>query len=102
MPLLGHIDMNTGLPVRKPKPVRYEKENPGDMVHIDVKKLGRIPDGGGHRTLGRAVGKRVKKTSRPRHAFLHSGLDYRTPAEVEAAYYAEQDPVLATATHGKQ
>ena len=33
---------------------------------------------------------------------LHSGLDYRTPAEVEAAYYAEQDPVLATATHGKQ
>ena len=33
---------------------------------------------------------------------LHSGLDYRTPAEVEAAYYAERDPVLATATHGKQ
>lgn len=75
MPLLGHIDMNTGLPVRKPKPVRYEKENPGDMVHIDVKKLGRIPDGGGHRTLGRAVGKRVKKTSRPGHAFLHSAID---------------------------
>jgi len=33
---------------------------------------------------------------------LHSGLDYRTPAEVEVAVYAEQDPVLATATHGKQ
>ena len=33
---------------------------------------------------------------------LHSGLDYRTPAKVEAAYYAEHNPVLATATHGKK
>lgn len=58
MPLLGHIDLNTGLPVRKPKPVRYERENPGDLVHVDVKKLGRIPDGGGHRTLGRQAGRK--------------------------------------------
>ncbi|MEO6201052.1 MAG: IS481 family transposase [Cryobacterium sp.] len=49
VPLLGHIDLNTGLPVRKPKPVRYERKNPGDLVHVDVKKLGRIPDGGGWR-----------------------------------------------------
>lgn len=32
---------------------------------------------------------------------LHSELDYRTPAEVEAEYYAGTDPVLATASHGK-
>lgn len=32
---------------------------------------------------------------------LHSELDYRTPAEVEAEYYAGKSPVLATATHGK-
>jgi transposase InsO family protein len=31
---------------------------------------------------------------------LHSELDYRTPAEVEAEYYAGKDPVLATAIHG--
>jgi len=31
---------------------------------------------------------------------LHSELDYRTPAEVEAEYYAKKDPVLATAIHG--
>jgi hypothetical protein len=31
---------------------------------------------------------------------LHSELDYRTPAEVEAEYFAENTPVLATATHG--
>jgi len=39
-------DRSTGVPVR------YVKEYPSEMVHIDVKRLGRIPDGGGHRILG--------------------------------------------------
>ena len=29
--------------------IRYEREHPGELVHLDVKKLGRIPDGGGKR-----------------------------------------------------
>ena len=29
--------------------VRYEHASPGDMLHLDVKKLGRVPDGGGKR-----------------------------------------------------
>lgn len=29
--------------------IRYEKGRPGELVHLDVKKLGRIPDGGGKR-----------------------------------------------------
>ena len=33
-------------------PVRYVRERPGELVHIDVKKLGRVPPGGGHRMLG--------------------------------------------------
>jgi transposase InsO family protein len=53
MPLLAHLDQATGLPVRKPKPVRYEAAAPGDLVHVDIKKLGRIPDGGGWRVFGR-------------------------------------------------
>ena len=32
---------------------------------------------------------------------LHSELDYQTPAEIEAAYYAQTNPVIATASHGK-
>jgi transposase InsO family protein len=32
---------------------RYERAHPGELVHVDVKKLGRIPDGGGHRVHGR-------------------------------------------------
>lgn len=34
-------------------PVRYVRDHPGALVHQDHKKLGRIPDGGGHRLLGR-------------------------------------------------
>lgn len=47
MPRLDHIDQATGLPIRKPKPLRYEMTRPGELVHVDIKKLGRIPDGGG-------------------------------------------------------
>lgn len=53
MPLLSHLDQATGLPVRRPKPVRYEAAAPGALVHVDIKKLGRIPDGGGWRMHGR-------------------------------------------------
>ena len=56
---LGHLDRATGQPVR-----RYERADPGDLVHIDVKKLGNIPAGGGHRFLGRASGKRNRLADR--------------------------------------
>ena len=36
--------------------VRYEWPNPGDLVHLDIKKLGRIKPGGGHRAFGRGPG----------------------------------------------
>jgi transposase InsO family protein len=49
-PRLADLDRPTGLPVR-----RYEACHPGALVHQDHKKLGRIPDGGGHRMLGRAA-----------------------------------------------
>lgn len=53
MPPLSHLDQATGLPARRRAPIRYEKELPGELVHVDIKKLGRIPDGGGWRAHGR-------------------------------------------------
>ena len=53
MPKLSWLDQATGLPVRRQKPIRYEHPAPGDLVHVDIKKQGRIPDGGGHRKFGR-------------------------------------------------
>lgn len=51
LPPLAACDRATGDPLP-----RYERARPGELVHVDVKKLGRIPDGGGHKALGRAVG----------------------------------------------
>ena len=50
---LSRIDRVTGEPIR-----RYEHERPGDLIHVDVKKLGRVPDGGGWRYVGRKQGNR--------------------------------------------
>lgn len=75
MPLLHHLDQATGLPVRKPKPIRYELAAPGQLVHVDIKKIGRIPDGGGHRMLGRTIGNRNNKKQGRGYAFLHHAVD---------------------------
>ncbi len=75
MPLLAHVDQATGLPVRAPKAVRYEASAPGELVHVDIKKLGRIPDGGGHRKVGRTIGNRHNKKQGLGYAFLHHAVD---------------------------
>ena len=56
--------------------VRYERDRPGELVHVDVKKIGKIPDGGGWRALGRAatVDHRHKKT-RIGYDYVHSMVD---------------------------
>jgi transposase len=64
---LAHLDRATALPVR-----RYEHPAPGDLVHVDIKKLGNIPDGGGHRTLGRAAGRRNSGNRGHGYAYLHT------------------------------
>ncbi|MER7719321.1 IS481 family transposase [Streptomyces flaveolus] len=52
---LAFMDRPTGQVIR-----RYERDRPGELVHVDVKKLGRIPDGGGHKTLGRQAGRAAR------------------------------------------
>jgi transposase InsO family protein len=67
-PRLAHLDRATGTPVR-----RYEHTAPGELVHVDIKKLGRIPDGGGHKALGRAAGR--KNRSGAGYSYLHTAID---------------------------
>ena len=54
VPRLRECDPLTGEVIRATRHTarRYERETPGDLVHVDVKKLGRIPDGGGWRARG--------------------------------------------------
>lgn len=77
MPRLAWLDQATGLPVRRHQPRRYEHKHPGDLVHMDIKKLGRIPDGGGWKARGRARGRRNRhRSGSPRgYAFLHHVID---------------------------
>lgn len=78
MPLLTHVDQVTGLPVRRPRPIRYEKSRPGELVHVDIKKLGRIPNGGGHRFVGRQQGTKHNDghgRGGRGYAFLHHAVD---------------------------
>jgi transposase InsO family protein len=80
---LSHIDRVTGEPIR-----RYEHDRPGDLIHVDVKKLGNVPDGGGWRYLGRQQGNRHRQATRDRTgiknvysqpkvgtAFVHTVID---------------------------
>ena len=98
---LTHVDRATGEPVR-----RYEHPYPGSLIHVDVKKLGNIPDGGGWRFVGRQQGDRNRQATpgKPRskwhaelmkHAFVHTVIDDHTRIA-----YAEvhDDETAATAT----
>jgi transposase InsO family protein len=82
MAKLRWLDRPTGRVIR-----RIETARCGDMVHIDVKKLGKIPAGGGWRMLGRSAGKRnhqadkssgqTNKRRQPvrGYHFLHTAID---------------------------
>ncbi|WP_406147790.1 IS481 family transposase [Streptomyces sp. NBC_01012] len=65
---LAWLDRPTGTVIR-----RYERERPGELIHVDVKKLGRIPDGGGHKVLGRQAGRATR--SQMGFDYVHSAVD---------------------------
>jgi transposase InsO family protein len=72
VPYLRDRDPITGAVIRASKTtaVRYERDRPGELVHMDVKKIGRIPDGGGWRAHGRAA------ASASRDHIRKIGFDY--------------------------
>jgi transposase InsO family protein len=78
MARLATCDPMTGEVIRASKTtaVRYERARPGELVHMDVKKVGRIPDGGGWRAHGRQMGKTsAQKKARVGFDYVHSMVD---------------------------
>jgi transposase InsO family protein len=69
---LAWFDRPTGQRIR-----RYEHPHPGDLIHLDIKKLGRIPAGGGHRALGRVQGERHRSADRRAggYDYVHVAVD---------------------------
>lgn len=64
---LAWLDRPTGRVIR-----RYEHARPGDLVHVDIKKLGRIPTGGGWKAHGRGQAGRRQRVG---YAYIHSAVD---------------------------
>lgn len=64
---LSYTDRATGEPIR-----RYEHDHPGSMLHVDVKKLGNIPDGGGWRYVGRRQGEKHRAATPGKPRSKHS------------------------------
>lgn len=71
---LAWLDRATGQPIR-----RYEHPHPGDLIHLDVKKLGKIPDGGGWRVHGRATGTRNARKAATIRKGNHRASTVRRP-----------------------
>ncbi|WP_261958447.1 IS481 family transposase [Streptomyces nigrescens] len=76
---LAWLDRPTAQPIR-----RYERSRPGEMVHVDIKKLGNIPDGGGHKVLDRRQATdnkqattSARKSGKPPigYSYIHSAVD---------------------------
>jgi transposase InsO family protein len=79
VPKLSALDPMTGQLIRSSKvsAVRYERQRPGELVHLDVKKIGRIPDGGGWRAgvLPHGGKSAAQKKLRIGYDYVHAAVD---------------------------
>jgi hypothetical protein len=69
----------------------------GHLVHVDIKNLGKIPNGGGHLTQGRQQGKRSRQATAPEargYGYLHTALDDHSRAGLH------RDPRRRARRHG--
>ena len=96
---LAHADRLTGAPVR------YVRERPGELLHVDVKRLGRVPPGGGHRLLGE-----IARNNLPvGYDYLHVAIDdasrvayvaVRPDEQTDSTVSFVQEAVAFFASHG--
>jgi transposase InsO family protein len=97
VPALSAIDSITGAPVRRRHSgVRYERRSPGELLHVDVKKLGRVPDGGGWRLHGRSEAVRGRGVG---YDYLHVAIDDHTRLAYIEALPDERDLTCAGFLH---
>jgi len=87
---LAWLDRPTGQLIR-----RYERDRPGELIHVDVKKIGRLRDGGGWRVHGRdsLERRRARTGTRVGYEYVHAAIDDHTRLA-----YAEIHPDEKTGT----
>ena len=98
VPHLSQLDPITGQVIRASKTtaVRYERERPGELVHMDVKKLGRIPDGGGWKAYGRSSGSIQRdRNTKVGFDYVHSLVDDHSRLAYSEVLPDEKGPTCA-------
>ncbi|MGH3495774.1 MAG: IS481 family transposase, partial [Sciscionella sp.] len=98
VPYLRACDPMTGQVIRASKAtaVRYERSRPGELVHMDVKKLGKIPDGGGWRAHGRAHRDATRdRSTKAGYDYVHSLIDDHTRLAYSEILPDEKGPTCA-------
>jgi transposase InsO family protein len=97
MPYLRELDPLSGDVIRASKTTatRYERDRPGELVHVDVKKIGRIPPGGGWRAWGRQATTAGKKQRRVGYDYVHSAVDDHTRLAYSEILTDEKGPTAA-------
>ncbi|MCK8468746.1 IS481 family transposase [Microbacterium sp. KSW4-16] len=93
-PLLREVDPVTGTVIRATRRSanRYEHDHPGSLIHIDVKKLGRIPDGGGWRAHGRSETVRGRGIG---YDYVHTVIDDHSRLAYAEIHDDEKDATAA-------
>lgn len=88
---LRWIDRPTGLTVRT-----IHTDRPGQLVHIDVKKLARIPHGGGQKKMGRTTESKRRSRQQVGYGHIHTAIDaYSRLAYSEFAGVENRDNCVA-------
>ena len=102
-PRLADVDLATRRALRR-QVVRYERDRPGERVHVDIKKLGKIPDGGGHRAVGRSAGRRngrlmttIRRNGHPviGYGYVHTAIDDHSRLAYSEVLHDEQASTAA-------
>ena len=102
VPRLAVIDPINGERVRSSRRSenRYEHSTPGAMIHVDVKKLGKIPPGGGWRVHGRQATAALKHRRPPiGYDYVHTAIDDHTRLAYSEVLPDEKDPTCAAFLH---
>lgn len=96
---LRHLDPMTGQVIRSSKAtaVRYEKSRPGELAHMDVKKFGKIPEGGGWRANGQTATNHQSRKNKTRvgYDYVHSLVDDYSRLAYSEVLTDEQGPTCA-------
>jgi len=98
VPRLCECDPLTGAVIRASKTtaVRYERGRPGELVHMDVKKIGRIPPGGGWRAHGRDMGSTsARRKTRIGYDYVHALVDDHSRYAYAEVLHDEKAPTCA-------